>query len=140
MSPCGCQSVGCGCNVQAGAGIAVQRIGDTFHVSATGLPLATPPVVQVEAGDATIDAATDIAIFNGPAASVATLPPATAGSVLEVWNHTQDFSNLTIALDGADAYDAATVAIYGDPLIIVMPAVARFVCVTEGEWMVHAFT
>lgn len=47
MSPCGCQSVGCGCNIQAGAGIAVQRIGDTFHVSATGLPALTGAVTIV---------------------------------------------------------------------------------------------
>lgn len=37
---CGCTSA-CGCDVQAGAGILVQRIGDTFIVSATGAGLIT---------------------------------------------------------------------------------------------------
>lgn len=32
---CGCQTAGCGCNVTAGAGILVNRMGDTFIVSNT---------------------------------------------------------------------------------------------------------
>jgi hypothetical protein len=38
--PCGCQAA-CGCNVTAGAGISVQRLGDNFVISSTTGPQTT---------------------------------------------------------------------------------------------------
>lgn len=48
MTPCGCQAA-CGCNVTAGNGTTVQRLGDTFLVTAVADPT-SPAAVTVGPG------------------------------------------------------------------------------------------
>lgn len=123
--PCGCQAA-CGCDVQAGAGIAVQRLGDRFLITNT----AVERVVQVESASATVGIDVTHLVFEGAtAAQVITAQPAIAGRGFEVWNVSSE--DVTLEADGAELVNGtANVTIpSGYSADVFSPA--------DGEWLAN---
>lgn len=122
---CGCQAA-CGCDVQAGAGILVQRLGDRFVITNT----AVGRVVQTESADATVAIGTTHLVFEGATpAQTATAQPAIAGAGFEVWNVSSE--DLELAADGAELVNGvASVTIpSGYSADVFSPA--------DGEWLAN---
>lgn len=123
--PCGCQAA-CGCDVQAGPGILVQRLGDRFVVTNT----AVQRVVQTESASATVGVQTTHLVFEGAtAAQVITAQPAIAGAGFELWN----VSSEDVVLEGAGAETVNGVA------NVTVPSgyTATVFSPADGEWLAN---
>lgn len=108
----------------AGAGIAVSRIGDSFHISTT----AADPVVEFLTTTAEIDQATGIVVFSGAAGETLTAAPALEYDAFSVWNVGDD---VTLEAAVGETINGAA------SIVIPLGYTADAISVVDGEWLVN---